>query len=218
MTMTRRKFATSLAGFASLTSSFPTMARAASQGGQSEIEKALLSAVPILGEHSMGSDNAPVVMFEYGSLTCTESSAFNADYWPSIKADFVDTGKVRFIFREFPLDNLALRAFMILRCVPDDKYFSVLDLILTAQKTWRNKGALAELTRLLQTVGLNELEVQKCANDRGAAKSIFESQKAGMKQFGITSTPTFFVAGLQLDGKKDPASIRPAIEAALAKT
>ena len=217
-TTNRRQFTSLLAGFAGLALGLPAIARAASSGSDTELEKTLLGAVPILGERSLGNDDAPVVMIEYGSLTCTNSAEFNAVYWPSIKADFVDTGKVRFIFREFPLDNLALRAFMILRCVPEDRYFSTLDLILNEQSAWRNKDAIRELARLMQTVGVSKREFQACASDRGVAKAIFETQQANMTQFGFKTTPTFFVAGLQLDGKKDPGSIRPAIEAALART
>lgn len=216
-TANRRQFTSLLAGFAGLASGFPAIARAASGSYDAELEKTLLGAVPVLGERSMGNVNAPVVMIEYASLTCTNSAEFNAVYWPSIKADFVDTGKVRFIFREFPLDNLALRAFMIFRCVSEDRYFSTLNLILNEQKTWRGKDAMTELARLMQKVGMNEQEFQACANDRAVAKAVFETQKANMTQFGFKTTPTFFVAGRQLDGKKDPTSIRPAIETSLAK-
>lgn len=216
ITSSRRRFTTFLVG-TGLASSFPAIARAASSSSDAELEKTLLEAVPVLGERSMGNVNAPVVMIEYGSLTCTNSAEFNAVYWPSIKTEFVDTGKVRFVFREFPLDNLALRAFMVLRCVPEDKYFSTLDLILNEQKSWRGKDAMQELARLMQAVGMNEQEFQACANDKDVAKAIFETQQANMKQFGFKTTPTFFVAGQKLDGKTDPASIRPAIEASLAK-
>ncbi|MDP1702710.1 MAG: DsbA family protein [Aestuariivirga sp.] len=216
ITPSRRQFTAVLVG-AGLASHFSAIARAASSSSDAELEKALMGTVPVLGERSMGNVNASVVMIEYASLTCTNSAEFNAVYWPSIKADFVDTGKVRFIFREFPLDNLAMRAFMILRCVPEDRYFSTLDLILNEQKTWRGKDAMTELARLMQANGMNEQEFQACANDRRVAKAIFETQQANMKQFGFKSTPTFFVAGRKLDGKTDPASIRPAIEASLAK-
>ncbi len=216
ITSSRRQFTTFLVG-AGLASSFPTIARAASSSSDAELEKTLLEAVPVLGERSMGNVNAPVVMIEYASPTCTNSAEFNAVYWPSIKTEFVDTSKVRFVFREFPLDNLALRAFMVLRCVPEDKYFSTLDLILNEQKSWRGKDAMQELARLMQTVGMNEQEFQACANDKDVAKAIFETQQTNMKQFGFKTTPTFFVAGQKLDGKTDPASIRPAVEASLAK-
>jgi protein-disulfide isomerase len=212
----RRQFTAILAGGAGLVFGFPAIARAVGGGPDAELERKLLAAVPALGERSLGNVDAPVVMIEYASLTCTDSSAFNAVHWPSIKADFVDTGKVRFIFREFPLDNLALRAFMILRCVPEDRYFATLDRILNEQNAWRNKDAIKGLARIMGTVGIDEQEVQACANDKGVAKAIFETQQANMKQFGVKTTPTFFVAGQQLDGKINPASIRPAIEASLA--
>lgn len=218
MIKTHRRQVTAMLAGAGLAFGFPAIAHAAGVNPGAELERKLLGAVPVLGERSLGNVDATVVMIEYASLTCTDSSAFNAVHWPSIKADFVDTGKVRFIFREFPLDNLALRAFMILRCVPEDKYFAILDRILLEQSTWRNNDAILGLARIMGTVGISEQEVQTCANDKGVAKAIFETQQANMNQFGFKTTPTFFVAGIQLDGKKDPASIRPAIEAALAGT
>lgn len=211
---TRRQFSAFLVGIGGL-AYHSSVANAEPTNPEAELEKQLLNAVPPLGEHSLGSNQAPVVMFEYASPTCSNSAEFNAIHWPSIKADFVDTGKLRFIFREFPLDNLALRAFMILQCVPIDKYFPTLQKLLDEQNVWRGDNAVNEITRIMSTVGISAQSVEACANDKVVAKTIFETQQAAMKQFGFRTTPTFFVAGIQLDGKKNPEAIRPAIEAAL---
>ena len=106
---------------------------------------------------------------------------------------------------------------MILHCVPEEKYFAVLDRVLTEQEAWRGKDALRELARIMETVGISEEKVRTCASDTTVARAIFETQRTNMDQFGFNATPTFFVSGLKLDGKNDPASIRPAIEAALAR-
>ena len=213
----RRQFSALLAGAAGLALSIPNIAHAEIGDFDASLAQKLLETVLILGERSMGDTRAPVVMIDYASPTCQNTAEFNSVYWPSIKNDFVDTGKVRFIFREFPLDNLALRAFMILRCGPEEKYFAVLDRVLTEQKAWRGKDALRELARIMETVGISEEKVRTCARDTAVARAIFETQRTNMNQFGFNATPTFFVSGLKLDGKKDPASIRPAIEAALAR-
>lgn len=141
----RRQFSALLAGAAGLALSIPNIAHAEIGDFDASLAQKLLETVLILGERSMGDTRAPVVMIDYASPTCQNTAEFNSVYWPSIKNDFVDTGKVCFIFREFPLDNLALRAFMILRCVPEEKYFAVLDRVLTEQKAWRGKDALREL-------------------------------------------------------------------------
>lgn len=213
----RRQFSALFVGIAGLALSIPHIAHAEVGNFDASLAQKLLETVPSLGERSMGDTRAPVVMIEYASPTCENTAEFNSVYWPSIKTDFVDTGKVRFIFREFPLDNLALRAFMILRCVPEERYFSVLDRVLTEQTAWRGKEALRGLARIMETVGISEEKVRTCASDTAVARAIFETQQINMDQFGFNATPTFFVSGLKLDGKKDPASIRPAIEAALAR-
>jgi protein-disulfide isomerase len=213
----RRQFNAFFVGVAGAALSIPHIAHAEADIFDASLAQKLLETVPILGERSMGDTRAPVVLIEYASPTCQNTAEFNSVYWPSIKTDFVDTGKVRFIFREFPLDNLALRAFMILRCVPEEKYFAVLDRILSEQKAWRGKDALRELARIMETVGISEEKVRTCASDTAVARAIFETQRANMDQFGFNATPTFFVSGLKLDGKNDPASIRPAIEAALTR-
>ena len=211
----RRQFSARLAGVAGLALSIPNTGHAEVGDFDASLAQKLLETVPILGERSMGDTRAPVVLIEYASPTCENTAEFNSVYWPSIRTDFVETGKARFIFREFPLDNLALRAFMILRCVPEEKYFAILDRVLTEQKAWRGKDALRELARIMETVGISEEKVRTCANDTAVARAIFETQQTSMAQFGFNATPTFFVSGLKLDGKNDPASIRPAIEAAL---
>lgn len=210
----RRQFSALFVGVAGLALSVPHIAHSEVGNFDASLAQKLLEAVPSLGERSIGDSRAPVVLIEYASPTCQNTAEFNSGYWPSIKTDFVDTGKVRFIFREFPLDNLALRAFMILRCVPEEKYFAVLDRVLTEQEAWRGKDALRELARI---IGISEEMVRTCASDTTVARAIFETQGTNMDQFGFNATPTFFVSGLKLDGKNDPASIRPAIEAALAR-
>ncbi len=214
----RRRFCTLFSGAVGLALNIPNIAQAEISLPDASVEQKLLQTVPILGELSMGDVTAPVVMIEYASPTCQNTAEFNNVHWPSIKSEFVDTGKVRFIFREFPLDNLALRAFMILRCVPEAQYFAALDRVLTEQKTWRGRDALRELARIMETVGVSKEKVRTCASDKAVAKAIFETQRTHMNLFGFNTTPTFFVSGVKLDGKNDPASIRPAIEAALART
>ena len=127
------------------------------------------------------------------------------------------TGKFRFIFVGFLLTNWPHRHLWFFASFPEEKYFAALDRVLTEQKIWRGKDALRELARIMETVGISVEKVRTCASDTAVARAIFETQRTNMDQFGFNATPTFFVSGLKLDGKNDPASIRPAIETALAR-
>ena len=96
----------------------------------------MLAAASPLGDRVLGQADAPVVMVEYASATCPHCAEFHAKVLPLIKTEYIDTGKVRFIFREFPLDQAALGAFMLARCVPEDKYFATIDLMFRRQAIW----------------------------------------------------------------------------------
>ena len=90
-------------------------------------------------ERSLGNQNAKVTIIEYASLTCPHCAAFHRGPWPEIKKEYVDTGKIKFIFRDFPLDRIALAASMIARCVPEERYFGVINLMFETQDTWRTR-------------------------------------------------------------------------------
>lgn len=101
-----------------------------------------------LGDKSLGNEKAPVTIIEYASMTCSHCANFHATVYPVLKKKYIDTGKVRFIFREFPLDAVATAAFMLARCAPPDKYFAMIDVLFEQQKNWaftkeNAKGLLA---------------------------------------------------------------------------
>src|SRR6478736_5031450 len=103
---------------------------------------------PALGDRVLGRTDAPVTIVEYASATCPHCAAFHKDVFPQLKSEFIDTGKVRFIFREFPFDDLALAAFMLARCAPPDKYFPMIDVLFEQQKVWASKEARTELGKI----------------------------------------------------------------------
>ena len=111
---------------------------------------------PALGDKILGKSDAPVTIVEYASATCPHCAAFHKDVFPQLKSEFIDTGKVKFIFREFPFDDLALAAFMLARCAPPEKYFPMLDVLFEQQQVWASKEARVELGKIAQLAGIGE--------------------------------------------------------------
>ncbi len=198
---------------------FPAMAALPSLGwtqAAGEAAKKLMDAAPAHGDRVLGDPKAPVTMIEYASATCPHCAEFHMTIWPAIKKDFVETGKLRFIFREFPLDQLAMGAFMLARCVPDDKYFATIDMMFRQQQRWTKNEPKKELFRIVQMAGLSAQDADACLQKKELVKSILETREKAAKEFGVKGTPAFFVNGALLDGHKDPSAIRKAIEDALA--
>jgi protein-disulfide isomerase len=138
------------------------------------------------------------------------------DVLPEIKKTYIDTGKVKLVFREYPLDQRALAVFMLTRCIPEDKYFATVDLVFRRQKAWNGENAKAELLKITKMSGMSEAEFDACLKREDLAKAIFETGKTAREEFGVKGTPTFFVNGKLVDGHKDASAVTAAIEAALA--
>jgi len=186
---------------------------------QDEANKALadrlLAAAPSIGERSMGKTDAPVVLIEYASATCQHSAKFNDRVLPLIRKDYVDTGKVRFIFREFPLDQLSIGVFLLARCLPEEKYFPTIDMLFRRQKSWSKENTKKELLRVLQLSGMDAAAFETCLKREDLSKAIFDSAMKARTEFGVRGTPTLFINGQMADGRKDFAEIKSLIDAAL---
>lgn len=175
----------------------------------------ILAAASPLGDRILGRADAPVVMVEYASATCPHCAEFHEKVLPLIKAEYIDTGKVRFIFREFPLDQVALAAFMLARCVPEDKYFATIDLMFRRQGIWTKGDKPAELLKVTQMAGMDKAGFDACLKRDDLAKAIVESSKNAAKDFGIKGTPAIFVNGQMIDGHKEMTEVKAAIDAAI---
>jgi protein-disulfide isomerase len=169
---------------------------------------------PEIGDKTLGPDDAKVTIVEYASATCPHCARFHTTTFQEVKKEFIDTGKVRFISREFPLDDLALAAFMVARCVPDDKYFAMLDTIYETQSTWAGQNARAELLKMAKLAGLSEADFDKCLKDEALAKGILAIRKDGAKKYGVDATPTLYINGKKMEGERDIEAFRKAIEEA----
>ncbi len=167
---------------------------------QSVDEAKLLKPGP-LGEMVLGDDNAPVTIIEYASATCPHCATFHEDTFKTLKEKYINTGKVRFLFREFPLDDASLAAFMLARCTPGNKYFPMIEIIFQQQKIWGVPGAdiYAGLFNIARLAGFTNKTFNECLANEEVAKGILEVQKLGA-ELGVKSTPSFFVNGELTEG------------------
>ncbi|MBX3576374.1 MAG: DsbA family protein [Rhizobiaceae bacterium] len=148
-----------------------------------------------LPEKSFGSADAPVTVIEYASLTCPHCRSFHLNTWPTVKEQYIDTGKVRFIMREFPLDVRASGGFMLARCSGEDKWYAVVDLLYRTQDKWaRVQEATIALKSIMGMTGMSGEEVEACLKDQTLLEKINAVRDAG-QAFGVESTPTFFING-----------------------
>jgi protein-disulfide isomerase len=154
-----------------------------------------------LGDQAQGAENAPVTIIEYASMTCSHCASFHLNTYPELKKRYIDTGKVRYILREFPLDPLANGAFVLARCAGDEKYFQVVDALFKAQKSWAFvRNPIPPLFNVMRKFGFNEQSFEKCLSDEKLIKGVDAVRQRGAERFGIDSTPTFFINGKVLRG------------------
>lgn len=153
-------------------------------------------AEPFLGEAALGDENAAVTVIEYASFTCPHCAAFHVESWPRFKAAYVDSGKVRFIFREVYFDRYGLWASMIARCGGEAGFFRLADQFLKRQADWTEAedipGALQKIGKLN---GLSAAQLRDCLGDEDYAKSLVEIYRKNAEADDVNSTPTFIVNG-----------------------
>ena len=149
----------------------------------------------------LGKPDAAVTIIEYASLTCPHCAAFHKDILPKVKAAYVDTGKAKLIYRDFPLDQVALKAAALARCAPAERYFAFLDVLFQQQDAWASApDPMVPLARIGRLGGLSEAQFKACMEDSALADSILASRLTGAKDMQVESTPTIFVNGKKIAG------------------
>jgi len=158
-------------------------------------EKSSDPAVEAMMEvRKLGSDSAPIKVVEYSSLTCGHCASFHKDDFQAIKTKYIDTGKVQFTFKEFPLNKPALDASKILRCMPEDKFVAFQGLLFSEQEKWAYQtDYLSPLKQNAKLAGLSEEKIESCLNNKDLENRLIGDMKAGTDKFKIQSTPTFII-------------------------
>jgi protein-disulfide isomerase len=149
----------------------------------------------------LGNPEAPITIVEYASLTCPHCAHFANDVLPEIKKEWIDTGKAKLVLRDFPLDEPALRAAMIARCAPPERYYAFADTFFAAQEKWVRSGDYREaLARLAKLGGMGQAEFDTCINNTELENKIVEGRLRATQELEVSSTPTFFINGSKLAG------------------
>lgn len=149
----------------------------------------------------LGSPDAPVEVIEYASLTCHHCATFHNEVLPQVKKEFIDTGKVRIVYRDFPLDRVGLEAATMARCLPPERYFPVLSLLFAKQEDWSHaKDPIEPLARVGALAGLSRQAYDACRADKALQDSIVQSRYEGEQKHGVDSTPSFVIDGNTLKG------------------
>ena len=149
------------------------------------------------GDHVMSIGNPSNTIIEYASMTCPHCSDFHNETFPKIKSDLIETGKVKYIFRDFPLDQYAMAGTLIANCVTEDKYFDVINVLLKTQKKWIQNGYQGLLS-IAKNFGLSISQVEECLSDEKLIKLIESNMSIATNSFGITGTPSVFVNGKKI--------------------
>lgn len=158
---------------------------------------------PQYREFVIGDAKAPVTIIEYASLTCSHCAHFHQTAYQDIKKNYVETGKVRFVFRDYPLDGLGTAGAVLARCAPGDRGMKLIDMMFKNQDTWvRSEKPIEPLKGYAQLAGMSSADVDACLKNEAIVKAVREVQNTGTTLYKIQSTPTFFVDDEKVDGDR----------------
>jgi protein-disulfide isomerase len=191
-------------------SALAILALAAAPALAQGVDLAELYKEPELGDMWLGNKDAKVTVIEYASATCPHCARFHNDVYGQFKAQYIDTGKIRFIFREFPLNDAALAAFMVARSAPKEAYFPLMDIYFSTLETWAADPA-TKLPEIAKQAGISKEKYDAILKDQDLAKKILAIRDGGTK-FGVTGTPTFFINGEMLDGEQTLDELKAKID------
>jgi len=159
---------------------------------------------PRLGERSAGPADAPVTVLEFFSLTCTHCAAFHRETWPRVKQELVQKGKMRMVWRDFPLDQLALAAAQVARALPPERYEGFIGALLASQERWafaRGIDNIGEIAKIAALAGMNREQVEAAVNDQTLRRAILEGRLKAEQEYKVNSTPTFVFGSKAVPGE-----------------
>jgi protein-disulfide isomerase len=177
--------------------------KAARKGKLTEISIEELMKPGPLPDMQIGKPDAPVTIVEYASMTCGHCAHFHNTVYPVLKAKYIDTGKARLIMREFPLDDRATGAAMLARCTGEGKTYPLVSALFARQEDWAfvdKDSFVPALSRFARQAGFTEDSMRACLKDQALMDKILTARKRAAEEFGVNSTPTFFINGKKLGG------------------
>jgi protein-disulfide isomerase len=167
----------------------------------------------------LGNPDAPITIVEYASLTCPHCAHFTNDVLPELKKKWIDTGKAKLVLRDYPLDEPALRAAMIARCAPPDRYYAFVDTFFGSQEKWVTARDYRDvLARLVKLGGMSREEFDQCLKNTTLENKIVEGRLIASKELDVNSTPTFFINGTKFTGAPTVEEFDKALSALAAKS
>jgi len=168
----------------------------------------------------IGDENAPITIIEYASMSCSHCASFHINTLPEIKKEYIDTGKVRMIFRDYPFNYPALMGSMMMRCIPNNVRYDYMNALYLLQPDWVNRDpsiSKKELYKIMQSGGMTKEEFDACYKDIDIENEILEGVMAAQKDLNIKSTPSFIVNGNLIEGNKNIKEFRQIIDKILSE-
>src|ERR1700756_1278100 len=167
----------------------------------------------------LGNPDAPITIIEYASLTCPHCAHFTNEILPELKKKWIDSGKVKLVLRDFPLDEPALRAAMIAHCAPRDRFYAYVDTFFATQDKWvMAKDYREALARIVKLGGMSQDEFDNCLKNTNLENKILEERLAASKELDVNSTPTFFINGTKFTGAPSVEEFDKALSALATKS
>ena len=168
----------------------------------------------------IGDKDAPITIIEYASMSCSHCATFHNSTLNDLKTEYIDTGKVRFVFRDFPFNYPALLGSMMMRCIPNEVRYDYMNALYLLQKSWvvrENATTMQELYKIMQSGGMTKDEFDACYSNEQLENEILEGVIAAQKEFNIRSTPSFLVNGKLIEGNKSIKEFRQIIDKILSE-
>ena len=168
----------------------------------------------------VGDKNAPVTIIEYASLSCSHCADFHNNTLEDLIKEYVDTGKARIVFRDFPFNYPALLGSMVLRCIPEDVRYDYMNALFQLQQKWvvrENAKSTQELYKIMQSGGMTKEEFETCTNNVELENTILQALIAAQNEFNIQSTPSFLINGNLVEGNKSIKEFRQIIDKILSE-
>ncbi|WP_375257416.1 DsbA family protein [Citreimonas sp.] len=176
-----------------------TIALPGAASAQEATDTETASETAEITEMTLGAEDAPVEVIEYASYTCPHCAAFHEDVFPQMKEDYIDTGKVRFTYREVYFDKYGMWASLVARCGGEERFFGITDMIYDTQGSWSRAGSDAaiadELRKIGRMAGLDNEQLESCLTDAGQLRGLVEWYQANAEEHNVRATPTFVIDG-----------------------